>query len=110
MSECSIRTGNNGTVYLDGEINFESTPDLYRKLESRFAGNEPVRIIDLGGVGHADSSGLALLLELQAIARRRDHRLHIINTPDNLLRLAKLCEADKLLEITGRDHKDDESV
>lgn len=97
-------------MYLDGEINFESTPDLYRKLESRFAGNEPVRIIDLGGVGHADSSGLALLLELQAIARRRDHRLHIINTPDNLLRLAKLCEADKLLEITGRDHKDDESV
>jgi phospholipid transport system transporter-binding protein len=110
MSECNIRTGNNETLCLDGEINFASTPALYRNLESRFTGNKPYRNIDLGGVRHADSSGLALLLELLAMARRQGHRLHIINTPDNLLRLAKLCEADKLLEMTGRNHKDDEST
>ena len=110
MSDCSIRTGNNGTVYLDGEMNFASTPGLYQKLENRFLGDKPIRNIDLSGVGLADSAGLALLLELQAMAGRQGHRLHIVNTPDNLLRLAKLCEADKLMEITGRDHKDDEST
>ncbi len=110
MSDCSIRTGNNGTVYLDGEMNFASTPDLYQQLEDRFMGDKPIKNIDLSGVGLADSAGLALLLEFQAMARRQGHRLRIINTPDNLLRLAKLCEADKLMEITGRDHKDDEST
>jgi phospholipid transport system transporter-binding protein len=72
-------------------------------------GDNSIRNIDLSGVGLADSAGLALLLELQAMARRQGHRLHIINTPDNLLRLAKLCEADRLMEITGRDHEDNES-
>ena len=110
MIDCDIRTGNNGMVYLDGEMNFASTPGLYQRLEGRFMGDNPIRNIDLSGVGLADSAGLALLLELQAMAGRQGHRLHIVNTPDNLLRLAKLCEADRLMEITGRDHKDDEST
>lgn len=110
MSDFSIRTENNGTVYLDGEMNFATTPGLYQRLENRFMGDRPIENIDLSGVGLADSAGLALLLELQAMAGQQGHRLRIINTPDNLLRLAKLCEADKLMEITGRDHKGDEST
>ena len=77
MSDCSIRTGNNGTVYLDGEMNFASTPDLYQQLEDRFMGDKPIKNIDLSGVGLADSAGLALLLEFQAMARRQGHRLCI---------------------------------
>ena len=84
-------------------MNLDSTPGLYRDLDIRLNSNGGVSTIDLAGIAHADSSGLALLLEWQAIANQQGCRLRIINTPDNLLRLAKLCEADKLMDITGRE-------
>ena len=103
MSDGSILTGVDGTVYLSGAMNFDSTSGLYRELEGRFTGQEAIRNIDLGGVGHADSSGLALLLEWQAMSNKLDRPLNITNAPANLLRLAKLCEADNLMHISGRD-------
>ena len=103
MSDSSVHTGDDGTVHLGGEMNFMSTPGLYQELESRFTGSGSVLNIDLAGIKHADSSGLALLLEWQALTRKLDGRLHITNAPVNLLRLAKLCEADKLMDISGRE-------
>ena len=103
MSDSSIHTGDDGTVHLGGEMNFVSTPGLYRELESRFTGSGSVLNIDLAGINHADSSGLALLLEWQAMTRKLDGRLHITNAPASLLRLALLCEADKLMDISGRE-------
>jgi phospholipid transport system transporter-binding protein len=102
MSDSSIHTGDDGTVRLDGEMNFMSTPGMYRELESRFTGSGSILNIDLAGISHADSSGLALLLEWQAMTQKLDGRLHITNAPANLLRLARLCEADKLMDISGR--------
>jgi phospholipid transport system transporter-binding protein len=104
MSDSSIHTGEDGTVHLGGEMNFVSTPGIYRELEGRFKSSDSALIIDLAGINHADSSGLALLLEWQAMAHKLDRRLHITNAPASLLRLAKLCEADKLLDISGRDN------
>jgi phospholipid transport system transporter-binding protein len=98
----SILVGSDGSVHISGEMTFDSTPNLYRELESRFEGKGSVTGIDLAGVNRADSSGLALLLEWQAMANRQQRKLHISNAPDNLLKLAKLCEADSLLDISGR--------
>jgi phospholipid transport system transporter-binding protein len=103
MSNSSFHTGDDGTVHLGGEMNFISTPGMYRELESRFTGSGSTLNIDLAGISHADSSGLALLLEWQAMAHKLNHSLHITNAPVSLLRLAKLCEADELLDISGRD-------
>ena len=101
MSDNSIHTGDGTTVHLEGEMNFASTPGMYKDLEHRFTSGDSVLNIDLAGIRHADSSGLALLLEWQAMAHKLDRRLHITNAPENLLRLAKLCEADKLLDISA---------
>ena len=89
-------------------MNFASTPGLYRELENKFADSGSILNIDLAGINHADSSGLALLLEWQAMARNLDYTLHITNAPSSLLRLAKLCEADKLLNISAREHRDND--
>ena len=104
MSDRSIHTADDGTVHLGGEMNFVTTSGMYRELEGRFTDHGGIRNIDLAGINHADSSGLALLLEWQAMACKLDRRLHITNAPANLLRLAKLCEADKLLDISGREY------
>ena len=58
--------------------------------------------VDLSGVPLADSAGLALMLEWQARQRKRGRELTIINAPDDLMRLAKLSEADDLLNLSGR--------
>lgn len=110
MSDNNIRTGDNGTVYLGGEMNFATTPGLYQELKDRFNSHGVIRNIDLGGVGQADSSGLALLLEWQAMTDRLGQQLHIANAPENLLRLAKLCEADQMMDISGRGIKNDDSL
>ena len=55
----------------------------------------------------ADSSGLALLLEWQALARQQQRKLKISNAPDTLLSLARLCEADNLLESQPAEHVHD---
>ena len=110
MNDSSIQTGDDGTVHLGGEMNFMSTPGIYRELESRFTDSGSVLNIDLAGINHSDSSGLALLLEWQAMVNRLDQQLHITNAPENLLRLAKLCEADKLMDISGREYRDDDAI
>lgn len=104
MSDSRIHTEDDGTVRLGGDLNFSSTPGLYRELESRFTGSGSVLNIDLTGIKHADSSGLALLLEWQAMAHKFNRSLHITNAPASLLSLAKLCEADKLMDVSGRDN------
>jgi len=102
MSNGSIQVDDEGRVKIVGEMTFSSTPTLYRELENRIQSEGHMNAIDLSEVGRADSSGLALLLEWQAVAQRHKRKLHIHNAPENLLRLAKLCEADILLDISGR--------
>lgn len=103
MSErCAFETPEDGTVRLNGELTFESVPQLYREMERRLPSSGPVRTIDLQGVTTADSAGLALLLEWQARQRRRGREMAILNAPPNLVRLAGLCEAIDMLNLSGR--------
>ena len=58
----------------------------------------PPMHVDLAGVRHADSAGLALLLQWQA---EQSTAIRVINAPHNLVRLAEMCEADSLLDLTA---------
>jgi len=102
MNRASIRTRSEGLVQISGELTFDSTPGLYQELETRFQCTGEAIDVDLAGVDRSDSSGLALLLEWQAMANRQNRKLRFSNSPANLLMLAKLCEADSLLDISGR--------
>jgi phospholipid transport system transporter-binding protein len=102
---CTLEAAADGIVRLRGALSFESVPGLYREMERRLLGAGPVRVIDLAGVTTADSAGLALLLEWQSRQRRRGRELIMHGAPDNLLRLAGLCEAIELLKLSGRDSK-----
>jgi phospholipid transport system transporter-binding protein len=103
MNDNSIEVDDDGTVRLSGELTFESTPSIYRELENRFQSTGDVISVDLAKIDQTDSAGLALLLEWQAMANHQSRTLHIQNAPDILLRLAKLAEADKLLNLSPRN-------
>ena len=57
--------------------------------------------IDLSGVTKVDSAGLALLLEWQAQSNASNETLTMTGAPASLLRLAKLCGAMKLINLSG---------
>jgi phospholipid transport system transporter-binding protein len=66
------------------------------------AGSEAIEggradIIDLSGVGESDSSGLALLIEWLAVAKRAQCNLRYDNIPKQIQELAHLSDVEELL-------------
>lgn len=55
--------------------------------------------LDLSGISHVDSTGVALLLELSRRAKAAGKSLRFINTPANLLRLAVFFDVSELLHL-----------
>ena len=100
---CALEYAADGTVRLTGPLTFQAVPQLFREMERRLPDAPPVTTVDLAGVTSADSAGLALLLEWQSRQRQRGRVLTMRGAPGNLLRLAGLCEALELLDISGRD-------
>jgi phospholipid transport system transporter-binding protein len=98
---CSLVTAD-GRASLSGPLTFETAARLFRALEQDPSRAPQIGQIDLAGVSTIDSAGLALLLEWQSRARSRGGPLEVLNAPDSLLRLARLCEAADLLNISGR--------
>lgn len=54
-------------------------------------------VIDLAGVTHSDSSGLALLIEWLSVAKAAQRTLRYENVPSQLHQLARLSEIEELL-------------
>jgi len=102
---CTFEAPEDGTVRLTGELTFESVPQLYREMERRLPAAAPVKTIDLANVTLADSAGLSLLLEWQSRQRQGGRELTMHGAPDSLLRLAGLCEAIELLNLSGRQEE-----
>ena len=98
---CRLERETNGVARLSGELTFESVPALFRDQAPHFGGGG-VSTLDLSGLDAVDSAGLALLLEWQARRGEGKKRLAIVNAPKSLLSLARLCEADEVLDIRGR--------
>jgi phospholipid transport system transporter-binding protein len=73
-------------------------PNATRLLEAGrdfFTGGK--RIVDLAKVSEADSSGLAVLLEWQRIARAAGGSLCLIHAPECLKTLSDLYDLDEVL-------------
>jgi phospholipid transport system transporter-binding protein len=54
--------------------------------------------LDLAGVVHADSAGLACVVALAAAANRAGRRLRVVALPEGLRALAEVCGVAALLE------------
>lgn len=91
-----------GQARIDGELTLDTVAAVYHQAEQAASQGQYMTSLDLGAVTRVDSSGLALLLEWQALANRAGRRITIHDAPSDLLSLASLCEAADLLSINGR--------
>ena len=86
-----------GALVLDGELTFDTVPEIYRETSRWLPMNSRFRSVDLSSVTRVDSAGLSLLLDWQASAQLRQRLLQFDNPSLELVRLAALCGADALL-------------
>jgi anti-anti-sigma factor len=84
---------------LQGDLTLSTVADIYAEFTARLARAQGQPAVDMQATGRIDSAGLALLLEWQALARKRGSKLSLLHVPKELLHLARLCEATDLLEL-----------
>jgi phospholipid transport system transporter-binding protein len=74
-----------------------ATVDTLLPVGSSAISRGQAAVIDLAGVTHSDSSGLALLIEWLSVAKAAQRTLRYENMPSQLHQLARLSEIEDLL-------------
>ncbi len=96
MNKFKLEDHGGGKFALSGRMAFDTAGQILYQSEEMF--EEHTRIeIDLSGVTHTDSAGLALLLEWITWANHTVREIRFIETPVKIDAIAKTTEVDHLL-------------
>lgn len=86
-----------GKFALSGQMVFGTAGQILYRSEPMF--EEHTRIeVDLSGVTHTDSAGLALLLEWITWANHTVREIRFVGTPEKIDAIARTTEVDHLLK------------
>lgn len=91
-----LDTGTPGTLGVRGELSFDTAAAAWQAIRVALTGS-PLSRLDLSGVSHSDSAGLACVLAVAADATRRGQALQVVHVPAGMQSLAQVCEVDRLL-------------
>ena len=97
MSDYELEDLGDGRFALSGRMTFQTAGSILRDSESLFE-QHTLLTIDLGGVTHTDSAGLALLLEWITWANHTVREIRFENMPEKILAIARTTEVDSLLK------------
>lgn len=84
------------TLALSGALTFATAAHALAEAGRSLARGVQTKL-DLSGLHHADSAGLACVLALIAEASRAGRRLAVCNLPEGLRALARVCDVEPLL-------------
>jgi len=96
MSDFALKDLGDGRFSLSGRMSFDTAGSILRKSEELF---EPHTLleIDLSGITHTDSAGLALLLEWITWANHTVREIRFEGMPEKINAIARTTEVDSLL-------------
>lgn len=83
---------------LQGELSFASVPELLTRSQHQIDFSSQINL-NLKDIHHADSAGLALLLEWLDLAHKAGGQISFSQLPEALLDIAKVSNAEALLPI-----------
>jgi phospholipid transport system transporter-binding protein len=98
MSEAAIQFDSDRRARVTGRMGFATVMALWDQSQALFEGPDEVEV-DLAGVTHADSAGLALLLEWHRYASRRGKTICFRNPSQQMLAIAKLSDLIGILHL-----------
>lgn len=93
-----------GVLAVSGALTFDTVDTALFERSRALVADPAVRRVDLSGVAAADSAGLALMIEWQAVARARGTPLALGGVPAGLRAIADISDVEGLLgmdEATG---------
>lgn len=94
----SLEASGEGRFALRGDLGFDNAVPLLEDGLRRFGDAGSVEV-DLAGVTHADSAGVAVLIEWVAAARRAGRELRYTDVPAQVLAIARLGGVDGFLPV-----------
>lgn len=98
MSDATLTTGKDGNWSIHGELVFATVPGLLTQASRLFDGQQDL-VIDLSGVTHSDSAGLALMLEWLDECRQAGRGLQLQTPPQSMLDIARVSNVSDLLPL-----------
>lgn len=97
MSKYELKDLGDGRFALTGRMSFDTAGAILRDSESLFDQHTLLKV-DLSGVTHTDSAGLALLLEWITWANHTVREIRFEGMPEKIDAIAKTTEVDSLLK------------
>jgi phospholipid transport system transporter-binding protein len=91
-----LDTGTSATLGVSGALGFDNAAAAWQAIRSALLAGSATRL-DLSGVSHCDSAGLACVLAATAEAGRRGRVVRVTGMPAGMRALATVCEVDRLL-------------
>jgi phospholipid transport system transporter-binding protein len=96
VSEAAVTKKGINQFAVSGKLSFDTVSELMQQGTALFANASNVDI-DLSSVTHADSAGLALLLEWLRYGKHNNKVVRYQNLPAQLTSLAAISEVDAML-------------
>jgi phospholipid transport system transporter-binding protein len=103
VSDTGIVSRGNGLYALNGELTFDTVPNLWRGGHGVF-GEDPAVRLDLAGITRVDSAGIALLIELTRTVQRYGGKILLEHAPPQLMAIATVSGLDEVLPFVGKAH------
>ncbi len=97
MTEAKLDKQKDSGFRVSGDMTFATTRKLLAESKVLFQKTKNLNL-NLAEVNHADSAGLALLLEWIAEAEQKGGVVSVEGMPESLLALAKLCQMEPTLK------------
>lgn len=91
-----IDEGSPGSVRVSGELTFGNAAAALKAIDTAVA-RDGRSELDLSGVTHSDSAGLACVLAVLAQSAERGRKLKVSNMPEGMHLLASVCEVEGLM-------------
>lgn len=82
------------TISIAGQLDFSTATQALEAVSQHFTKKQ---IIDMSGITHSNSAGLAVMIEWLAIAQRSDQQIVFQNIPDSLHQISIVCQVDSLI-------------
>lgn len=86
------------TLWVQGDLDFDSVAALWNATESLFADDPPARI-DLQGVSRANSSGVGLLVAWLGLVQRCQQTVLFVNVPAQMRAIIEVADLDAVLPL-----------
>lgn len=104
MSHTAPQPANgSNTLRVEGELDADNVPARLRQSADWF-GRGQETIIDLSGVTHSDSAGVALLLEWIRDAQNANATLRFVNAPPQIRAIIDFCGLNDVIPVADTAH------